>query len=393
MWCRQLALAGLLLGTPAPALAGAVATIPFHLVDHVVVLPVQIQDSDTLWFVLDTGAYHVSVDLPRASQLGLKVTGATHATGGTGTVDAKRLAPFDIRMGSVVLTANQAQAFAFSGFASRIGHALDGVVGAELFQRYVVEIDYAHRLVRLHEPSSFHYEGSGQRLPLTFLQGLPHAQARVELSDARWLAGRFLVDTGSSQAVILLADFLAQNRVEQTVAKTVPFEGLAVGGEIGTRIGRLRALELGELRLEDPLVVLPPPHPGHFATDGSAGNLGGGVFERFRMIFDYARSEMILEPASDLAAPMPFDASGLDLATTGGTFATIVVQSVVPRSPAGEAGILKGDRVIALDGTPAARVGMGRMQERLRHAGDSVTLTVSRGERTWTVPLRLRDLL
>jgi carboxyl-terminal processing protease len=96
---------------------------------------------------------------------------------------------------------------------------------------------------------------------------------------------------------------------------------------------------------------------------------------------------------SDLADPIPFDASGLVFVTQGSAFDTILVSRVIPQSPAEEAGIQVGDRLVSIDGTPAAEVGVARVRERLRRTGDSVTLAMARGAQTLTVPLRLRDLL
>jgi len=394
MWRRLVfaALPGLLLGAAAPARGAPAATIPFHLVGSVVALPVRVESSDTLWFVLDTGAYHVGVDQARAEQLGLQVTGESQASGATGTVDSKRLAPIEIRLGSATLSTHLNQAFPFTGFAARMGHRMDGILGSELFRRYVVDIDYPHSTMRLYEPDSFHYTGKGERIPLTFTQDLPYVDAKIELSDGRSLTGSFLVDTGSSQAVILVPEFLETERISDTVTKKVPFHGLAVGGTIEAQIGRLSALDLGALRVSRPLVLLPPPHPGRFANEGSAGNLGSGLLRDFRVTFDYSRSEMILEPAKDLSKPAPYDASGLDLTTAGAAFDSILVLHVTPKSPAQAAGLEEGDRLVTVDGTPAARLGLVGVQKRLRRLGP-VKLAVSRGARTWTVPLHLRSLL
>jgi hypothetical protein len=377
----------------APALADPVATIPFHLNGTAIVLPVQIEHSDTLWFVLDTGAASGSVNLPRAEQLGLGFGGRSTAEGAAGAVESRQLKAYDVRLGSITLHTEHGSAFPYVGLAPRMGHIMDGIVGSELFRRYVVEVDYAHSTLRLYEPSDFHYQGTGERLPLTYTFNLPYIHAAIDLSDGRKLEGRFVIDTGSSQAVILLPVFAEQESVAATVSKTVALTGQAIGGQTPSRTGRLAALELGSLKLSRPLVSISSGGPAHFAVEGSAGNVGGAVLKKFRCTFDYSRNEMILEPVSDLSVPVPFDASGLVFITQGAAFDTILVSRVIPQSPADEAGIQVGDRLLSIDGTPAAEVGVTRLRERLRKPGDSVTLALARGARTWTVPLRLRDLL
>lgn len=382
-----------LLLAATPARSAPVTTVPFHLNGTAIVLPVQIGSSDTLWFALDTGAGAGSVNQPVAERLGMDFGGQSVAQGAAGSVESRQLKTFTMKIGAITLRNERGSAFPFVGLAPRMGHELDGIVGSELFRRYVVEVDYAHSTLRLYEPSDYHYGGTGERLPLTFTSNLPYIHAAIDLSDGRRLEGRFVIDTGSSQGVILLPLFAEQESVAATVHKTVAMTGQAVGGLTQSLTGRLAGIELGSLRLNKPLVSISQGGPAHFAVAGSAGNVGGAILKKFRCTFDYSRSEMILEPVSDLSDPIPFDASGIVLVTQGAAFDTIVVSRVIPQSPADEAGIQVGDRLVSIDGTPASDVGVTRVRERLRRTGDSVTLAVARGAQTLTVPLRLRDLL
>jgi len=381
------------LACAAPGPATPVTTVPFHLIGSTIVLPVHVAKSDSLWFILDTGAGHGSVNLARAQELGLGFGGQSQAQGAAGRVESRQLKSYDVRLGSIALPIEHGSSFPLESMSPRMGHVVDGIVGSELFQRYVVEVDYAHSTLRLYEPKAFKYEGTGERLPLTYTVNLPYTQAAVDLSDGRHLEGRFVLDTGSSQAVILLPPFAEKENVAQTLGKTVDMVGLAVGGETPTRVGRLAALEMGKLRLERPLVSISTGGPGYFAAEGSAGNIGGAVFKKFRCTWDYSRSELILEIAGDLADPVPFDASGLVLVAAGAAFDTVKVSRIIPESPAAEAGLEPGDRLISVDGTPVSDLGVVRIRERLRRQGDTVQLAVARGERTWTVPLTLRPLL
>jgi hypothetical protein len=78
----------------------------------------------------------------------------------------------------------------------------------------------------------------------------------------------------------------------------LPTEKLTVGAECGiggsakpTLVGKLEAIQLGGFKLSNPLTVFyqDPPAEG----DGLLGNL---ALRNFKVIFDYSRSRMILEP-------------------------------------------------------------------------------------------------
>ena len=92
------------------------------------------------------------------------------------------------------------------------------------------------------------------------------------------------------------------------------------------------------------------PLPEAFDTKRQEGNLGAGILSRFRVVFDYSRSCLWLEPGPDLGAPFPKDRSGLALQWGDGA---LTVEFVAPASPAAEAGWKEGERLAALDGEPA----------------------------------------
>jgi hypothetical protein len=57
------------------------------------------------------------------------------------------------------------------------GRRIDGVLGAELFQKYVVELDYVASRMTLYEPKEFSAEGRGKGLSLSFHDNHPYVHA------------------------------------------------------------------------------------------------------------------------------------------------------------------------------------------------------------------------
>ena len=39
--------------------------------------------------------------------------------------------------------------------------SMDGVLGAEFFRLFVVEIDYVKKIINLHDPKNYRYKGDG----------------------------------------------------------------------------------------------------------------------------------------------------------------------------------------------------------------------------------------
>jgi hypothetical protein len=111
---------------------------------------------------------------------------------------------------------------------------------------------------------------------------------------------------------------------------------------------------------------------------------------RFRVIFDYAHQEMILEPDNLFSLPEEFDMSGLAFVAESGGFR---VEHVLPTSPAAEAGIQPGDFIEGINERRTVGMGVAELRGLFRQAGGEYDLSVRRGGESNKSRLRLRRLI
>jgi C-terminal processing protease CtpA/Prc len=126
-----------------------------------------------------------------------------------------------------------------------------------------------------------------------------------------------------------------------------------------------------------------PAQSGTLAEHGYGGIVGSEILRRFTATFDYPEARMLLEPNAHFGEPFDFDMSGLYLAGDE----RIEVLRVVDDSPAAEAGIREGDRVLT-----------DRPLEELRRAlrsepGVEHVLELERDGRRFAAAFRLRRLI
>jgi Aspartyl protease len=295
--------------------------IPFELDNNLVYVRMSVNGSRPLSFILDTGAYSF-IHTRHARTIGLKLKLIGQA-GGAGAKQpdvylVTEKVSFSLpgvvfsppRLVAVSLDAAKSCVNEFnidedgrkldsdSSKQSGAKREVDGILGKEFFDQFVVEIDYAHRLLNVYDRSSYKYAGSGKAIPLEVgeQQIFVHAQIRAA---GRTLAGRFLIDTGSAQAVSLMKPFMNQhNLLPSTEGMTsLPVCGLGGHEKEKSWIGTLEELQLGEFKIAAPVTEFRLADPN---TDAD-GFIGGAVFRRFKVIFDYSRRRMILEPRSDLS--------------------------------------------------------------------------------------------
>lgn len=281
--------------------------IPFQLTDGLIYMQASLNGSSPLSVILDTGSSYTVIDESLSKMLGLDFRGEGTAYGpGQGSTQEFAFAGHATLMFAGAELADQTVAtLPLEWFSRELGRRVDGFLGSNIFQNYVVEIDYANQLVRFHDPASYSYSGSGEHFPLEFVwDNIPSVRAEVLTLDGTAIQGVFLVDSGATTAIWLSRAFSDTHPEFLSAQETIEVPNVvAVGGEFSARLGRVPAVRLGKFLVSMPLVQFSQNTSGIFATPGLAGTIGAETLRRFTVIFDYRHREMILEPNKDFSEP------------------------------------------------------------------------------------------
>lgn len=367
--------------------AKAILNIPFDLYEDLIYVPVSVNGSRALRFAIDTGASYALVSDKTAQEIGLHPDQREQVGLGSGQGNVKLWHAKDVSfsLGNIQISSPDALVASLQDINRMTGQNLDGVLGADLFRRYVVEIDYAARRIRLFEPETFVYHGAGEGIPLT-IAGVPLTKASVALPDRAPIDGLFVVDTGSHRALGLNSPFVQKNNLLEGL-KAISSSDVSIGGEWPKMVGRLQTFQIGRFVLDRPVTDFSQATSGQRSNAAFAGVIGGEVLRRFKVIFDYSRQLMILEPNAELKQPFADDASGLLLSAEGIGLNAITVLRVLGNSPAAEAGLYEGDVItgIAEEKAPQA-ISLAKAREMFLQPGHVYIVVVARGDRV----LRLR---
>lgn len=289
--------------------------IPFELHNNLIYVRMSVNGSRPLSFILDTGAYSF-LHTRHASTIGLtlKLIGQGGGAGAKQPDVYLVTEKVSFSLPGVAFSPPKLLALSLDAAESCVNEfnideegrkvdsdsskqsgakrEVDGVLGKEFFDQFVVEIDYAHRLLNVYDRSSYKYAGGGKAIPLEV--GEQHIFVRAQITAAgRTLAGRFLVDTGSAQAVSLMKPFIDEHKLLPSTEGMTSLPVCGLGGHEKEKswIGTLEELQLGEIKVAAPVTEFRLADPN---TDAD-GFIGGAVFRRFKVIFDYSRKRMILE--------------------------------------------------------------------------------------------------
>jgi hypothetical protein len=364
-------------------------TMPFRLVDNRVFVEVKVNGQGPFHFILDTGATG-TIMRPAAQRLGLKITNESEQSG----VGEKRVASgetqirelqigdahfFDLDVG--VLPGDDTPEV----FGTQ---PLDGIIGLEIFRALVVKHDYVRQQLTFTLPDDFRYQRSGKVISFERPAQIPVVEA--ELDGVR---GRFGVDTGARSAMLLYGPWTDANHLrEKYHAHVEGVTGWGIGGPVRSQLARAQTLTMGDASVQDIVIRLSLQKTGLTTSSAMAGLIGPGVLSQFDVTFDYPRSQIILEKNNNYGRHDSWDRAGMWLGQEGDHFHVV---DVIAGSPAAEAGLKIGDKVLSVDGKSAASYFLPDFRDSLRRmpAGTRLKLEVDSGGTKKTITLTLRDLV
>ena len=341
--------------TPDARMLGSAfsTTVPMALEGRQLLIWASINGHAPMPFILDTGG-HAILTTQTAGTLGLIGAGAGKSGGaGAGTISTAYTRVRSVRIGAAELLDQPFLVipYPYSFYERGMRTPLAGIIGLELFERYAVRLDYGDRSVTLTPLAVFHHHGADSAVPFTF-ESQPDEPMIVAAADGH--AGLFGVDTGNASThLILFGDFLRQTGLLAHYSGGTLLIGHGTGGQNTGRDVTLRRFELGGHVLNGVDADFTQMKTGAFAAWTQAGNVGFSILSRFVPTFDYADQTIYLDPMTR-ATPILENRSGIGFEKNEpGAFDVVYVR---PNSPATAAGIVPGDRIVAVDGKGAANL-------------------------------------
>lgn len=361
-------------------------TIPITLGENHVYLDVMLDGKGPYHFIFDSGGSNV-VDPEVAKEIGAFGSGSANGSGvGSQTESLSFAHVATLQVGDAVL---KDQIFAVAptrtGFGVSAGRPVDGLIGWEVLSRYITTFDYANRQVVLSMRGAATPPAGGHVVPFVFYGTQPQIACTIDAIPAECT-----IDTGARDTISFMTPFLAEHPQIVPATTTAPgVTGFGFGGPSVGKLGRVQTIGIGDLTLTDLVADYSVQKAGALAAPFVGANIGGNLLRRFTVTFDYYNATMTLVPNAAFNEPDAYERSGLFLVKRAGS---VLVIDARPGTPAADAGIARGDVIVAVNGTPAGTMMLGDIRGLFAQpAGSVVTLTLadkSGAQRTVKVTLR-----
>lgn len=355
------------------AYGGNAAEIPADFIDHLVFIPVRVNQGEPSLFELDTTARTSSIDPQRATELRL----------GRVTTPVLNLSGVNVSFSDFAEAPKP-------DFAARFGRAYQGTLGNDFLTSVVADIDYGRETMRLYDPAVYKHAGHGKAIRVRFVDGMPVVKAKVKV-EGRSVEGDFAVNTALDAPVLIYDPYAQAHRL--SLRKSISAASLPLAGAQDDAIGRLERFEIGPYKVQDGLVVFAKQDPPTSHDARLAGEIGAEMLRRFDVVLDYEGGVMYLHPNGEFNSEDFEDMSGLTITAGGPNLKKFVITEVRPNTPGADAGLRKGDVIEGVGGDAAADLSLMELRNLFHQLGSPYDLVITRNGKTFHVSLQLRRLL
>jgi hypothetical protein len=279
--------------------------------------------------------------------------------------------------------------------SNSLGTPVHGVLGYELFSRFVVKIDYQRKMMTLIKPQHFKPKKNFMPLPITIEDTKPYLVAPIQLNSTSTISAKLLIDTGASHGLLL--DPQSDKRIAVPSPSIAGNIGRGLGGLITGKMARINGLSLGKYQITNLIVNFPDPESYLDSTKMGKvtfrnGSLGGELLNRFTVIFDFAKGQLYLKKNGQLNRSQYFNMSGITLVARGSKLNEFEIDEIRNQSPAAGVGIQKGDMVTSIENNSTSEMSLNDVNSLLSaKPGKRISVVIKRNNQMIRKVFRLKS--
>jgi len=360
---------------------GRKARVPFELYNNLIVVQAILNNEYPVNLILDTGVRPtILLDKQFADSVGLEYQRRIDlfGVGDAAPVEASVVIGASLSMNNVQSTNLSILVLEndLLQLERHLGVRVDGILGYDLFSRFVVKINYQKKLIDFYEPSEFVRPPKFRQLDIEIIDSKPMIVMDIMQRNGVPLKANLLVDTGASHALIL--DPLSEKKIQIPDKHIYANLGRSISGELKGILGRVDYIKFGKYELDDVIVSYIEEAS---EEDKRNGSIGGELLSKFSVIFDYYHHKMYLESNYSFRVPFEYNMSGLEFIAEGLELDNYFIHSIRQGSPSYNIGLFPGDQLVAINNIGEEKLSLAKIYTELsRKEGKEISLTVRRGD-------------
>jgi len=388
--------------------------LKFKLINNLIVIPVKINESDTLHFILDSGVQNMLItELSVGDKLQVNYLKEIELSGlGSGEKLMAYASPNNNFNISGIIGHHQDLLILKEDIfhlSSRFGMRIHGIMGYGIFADFVVKINYESKTITFYNKKKYKYRSRKKDIiiPIEIINLKHYIWASLQQysevlrdtdsikQDTTTIPIKLLIDTGGGHAIWL--DISSDERLTIPQKKKEAYLGKGMRGDITGYLGRSFKLILKDIELEN--VTTAFPDSTSIATVRGQGerngSLGSEILRRFHVIVDYSKNKIILRPNRNFKAKFNYNMAGIELSTPVPGTAIYLISNIEKDSPVSKLNIKENDQIVNINGININKFTIHEIYELFRSKeGRKIELRLRRGGdalHEWTIEFRLEN--
>lgn len=373
-------------------------TLEFSEINNLMLIPIQINNSDTLHFILDTGSEHSVIfggefDEPPIDTNNLK--NVKIAGLGEGAAVDAFVSPYNTVKIDAIEGVNQNLLYIANNeinFSELIGRPVHGILGVSLFHDFIVQINYFERKITFIKNEKYKLGRRHRKLPIEIVDQRPYIQLNIEIQENVNLITRLLIDSGESKAMSLYLNstefiFLPYPNYDAHLGK-----GLT--GMVNGKMAEVSKVAIERFELRNVLTAFPNQEDlVHVKrVEDRNGSLGSGILKRFICTFDLSNKLLYIRKNGLLRQKFDYDKTGLIIVSTGKDFNEFIISGVIDHSPASRAGFKKNDVIQSINGVSIEDKKLGDILHLIETSGKRMRVEVDRDGEILNIKMKVFKL-
>ncbi len=339
-------------------------TVKFELVNNCIVIPVKINNSASLNFILDTDVEQTIITYISKKKLSsLKISEEeTPLDFGLGQkFNVLKSYGNKISIGSIQgeyqnLLIVQGQELNLS---RKFGIEINGIIGADIFKGFIIEINYIKKKIKFYNPDKFEYKRKYENyyeLPLGIISGKPYINIPVKFNKEKTSNLKFLINTGKENAL----QIFPESDINILIPEKKVYDKLRtiLNGNLYGYKSEVENIEIGEIVSENVTCIFTEKLERDTKINGI---IGGELLRRFDIIIDYGNERISVRSNKNFRQEFNFNMCGIELEAPYLNLPVYLITELRENSPAEKAGFQIGDQIIAVNNVSTISLSLSKI--------------------------------
>ncbi len=272
-----------------------IVSVPMEMNRELTFIKVQVNGSDTLNFLFDTGASGTLIDSDAYSRIQLNTTGSSVNIGASGARPVTSSKGNILSIGGFKLKGFPLYGTSLAHMDAAFGKRVDGIIGYDIFCNYVVEVDHVNLKFNLYKNINTDIVNGAFKLKLKSIEKKMVCQALLTIADGTTIPANLMIDSGSLSDLRLYSPFVKRwNLVDSTKIYEYVYESGSTADIMKSPVEHFRSVSFGEIIVNLPSVVLCSENDRSYAHKKIHGLIGNQILRQFTLVIDEQHNALYL---------------------------------------------------------------------------------------------------